>query len=225
VGFNRAVDEATARELLTTFIEAVVAPGYTDEALALLGEKKDLRLARFEGLADLPRFEGDAAAPDLKVLPDGSMLVQRPYLTRIRSAADLVARPAAGDEAIAAAPTDAQLADLLFAWYVNPGVRSNGIVLARGGRTLAVGTGEQERVGAVEQALAKARQKGHDLDGAVVSSDAFFPFRDAIDALAEAGVRAVIQPGGSLRDAEVIRACNERGLAMVFTGERCFGHF
>lgn len=227
--FNRVLDAETAREIISTYVEAVVAPGYSEEAAALLATKKDLRVAAVTGLERLPRFVGDPAGFDLKVLADGSLLLQQPYLTAVRSAADLVLQPAAGtgDDEVRceSRPTETELADLLFAWYVTAGVRANAIVLARGGRTLAVGTGEQERVGAVEQAISKARHKGHDLQGAVVGSDAFFPFRDAIDALAEAGVRAVVQPGGSLRDAEVIRACNERGLAMVFTGERCFAHF
>ena len=90
---------------------------------------------------------------------------------------------------------------------------------------MAVGTGQQERVGAVEQAIEKAHQKGHDLRGAVVSSDGFFPFRDSIDLLAKAGIQAVIQPGGSMRDPEVMEACNEHGMALVFSEERCFGHF
>jgi len=229
VAFNRVVDGQTARELTGTFIEAVVAPDYTEEAIALLSEKRDLRVARVDGIDELPRFEGDAAGFDLKVLNDGSILLQRPYLTRIRSVADLVQQPVVGQghDAVRVEhkPTPSELADLLFAWYVNTGVRSNGIVIAKHGRTLAVGTGEQERVGAVEQAIHKARSKGHDLRDSVVSSDAFFPFRDSVDALAAAGVRAIVQPGGSLRDAEVARACNEQNIAMVFTHERCFAHF
>lgn len=156
---------------------------------------------------------------------DGGLLVQQPYLTRIRTAADLTQLPTAGDVQGQVAPDAAQLEDLLLAWYVAAGVRSNAVVLVKDGRTIAVGTGEQERVGAVEQAIAKARQKGHDLAGAVAASDAFFPFPDAVEALAQAGVRAIIQPGGSLRDADVLTAANNHSLAMVFTGERCFAHF
>ena len=135
----------------------------------------------------------------------------------------------------------------MTAWYVNIGVRSNGIVIVKDGVTLAVGTGQQERVGAVEQAIVKAYQKAMDrekikydslqgicekghlsnnpLQGAVMSSDAFFPFRDSVDTAARVGITAIIQPGGSLRDYEVIQAANEHKIGMVFTLERCFGHF
>lgn len=232
VGLNETVDAATAEEIASTYIEVVAAPGFSPEALAILGKKKDLRLAKVCDPRRLPRYVGDdlAGVLDLKVFTDGSVLLQQPFLTRIRQARDFRLNP----EARAAdgmtvrgqvVPTPEQLEDLLLAWYVNTGVRSNGIVFARGGRTLAIGTGEQERVGAVEQAIAKAKQKGHDLRGAVMSSDAFFPFRDAIDACAAVGVAAIVQPGGSVRDAEVLSACNEHGIGMVFTEERCFAHF
>lgn len=229
VALNRIVDGEMATEILANFVEAVVAPGYTEEAMTLFAAKKDLRVALVTGMELLPKYVGDDTPLDVKVLADGSLLVQRPYLSKIRSVADFQLMPEArsGDSVVRAQtlPTPDQLDDLLLAWYVTTGVRSNGVVFVKDGRTLAVGTGEQERVGAVEQAITKALQKGHDLRGAVVSSDAFFPFRDAIDALAKAGVAAVVQPGGSLRDAEVIEACNEYGMALIFTGERCFGHF
>ncbi len=222
---NVAIDEATAEAIARTYIEVVAAPGFAPGALAILGRKKDLRVARIGAPGSLPRFVGDPAPLDLKVSSDGSLLVQQPCLTRIRSSLDLVAHPRAGDVVAEHAASPAELEDLLFAWYVSLGVRSNAVVIARDGRTLAVGTGEQERIGAIEQAIAKARQKGHSLAGAVMSSDAFFPFRDAIDAAADAGIRAIVQPGGSLRDAEVLAACNERGVAILFTQERCFAHF
>lgn len=232
VGLNETVDAAAAQEIASTYIEVVAAPGYSPEALEILGKKKDLRLAKVCNPRQLPRYLGDdlRAVLDLKVCTDGALLVQQPFLTRIRSGKDFRLNPEIKNSdgtAVRAAvsPTAEQLEDLLLAWYVNTGVRSNGIVFARGGRTLAVGTGEQERVGAVEQAIAKARQKGHDLRGAVMSSDAFFPFRDAVDACAEAGVAAIVQPGGSVRDAEVLTACNEHNMAIVFTEERCFAHF
>lgn len=232
VGLNEAVDAATAEEIATTYIEVVAAPGYTPEALEILGKKKDLRLAKVCEPRKLPRYVGDdlGAVLDLKVCTDGALLVQQPFLTRIRSAEDFRLGPEikGADGSVVrgeVVPTAEQLADLLLAWYVNTGVRSNGIVFARGGRTLAIGTGEQERVGAVEQAIAKAKQKGHDLRGAVMSSDAFFPFRDAVDACAEVGVATIVQPGGSVRDAEVVAACNEHNIGMVFTEERCFAHF
>ncbi len=223
--FNREVDADLARELLTTYLEVIGAPAFTSEALEVLGAKKDLRVARIPEPSGLPRFLGEDGPPDLKVLTDGSILLQRAFRSRITGPEDLIPRPVSGGVHVERAATATELQDLLLAWYVATGVRSNAVVFVRDGQTLAVGTGEQERVGAVEQAIAKARQKGHDLDGAAVASDAFVPFRDAIDTLAAAGVTAVVQPGGSLRDAEVITACNQHGIAMVFTGERCFGHF
>ena len=232
VVLNESIDGATAEEISATYVEVVAAPGFSDEALEIFGRKKDLRVARTCDPRSLPRFAGDPTHDvlDLKVATDGSLLVQQPYLTRIRTGRDFKLHPevkSSDGSAVRAdvAPTAEQLDDLLLAWYVNTGVRSNGIVFARGGRTLAIGTGEQERVGAVEQAIAKAKQKGHDLRGAVMSSDAFFPFRDAVDACAAEGVAAIVQPGGSLRDAEVVTACNDHRIALTFTEERCFGHF
>ncbi|MBI2431490.1 MAG: IMP cyclohydrolase, partial [Candidatus Hydrogenedentes bacterium] len=122
-------------------------------------------------------------------------------------------------------PDPRELEDLLFAWYVNIHVRSNGVVIARNCQTLAVGTGEQDRVGAVQQAIhkAKAKYKGAEsLEGAVMASDGFFPFRDAVDAATAAGIRAIVQPGGSVNDYEAIEACNEAGAAMGVRMERCF---
>lgn len=215
---NRRLDRATAEAMSEGFLEVVAATGFSAGALQVLEGKKDLRLAQIEPPASRPRFVGDPVELELRLLSDGSCLVQEPFLSRVRNVGDLVqvGRHAADPD---------QLEDLLFAWYVTTGVRSNAIVIAQQGRTLAVGTGQQERVGAVEQAIEKARQKGHDLTGAVVASDGFFPFRDSIDLLAQAGIRAVIQPGGSLRDEEVVAACDEHGLALVFSEERCFGHF
>lgn len=214
---NRRLEADTATAMLEGFLEVVAAPEFSPEALELLSTKKDLRLARIQPPQQLPRFVGDPAQFELRFLSDGGCLVQDTFLSKVRGVQDL--------EAVTEAPSPALLDDLLFAWYVTTGVRSNGVVIVRQGRTLAVGTGQQERVGAVEQALQKAREKGHQLEGAVLASDGFFPFRDSIDFLAEAGIVAVVQPGGSIKDAEVIEACQQHNIAMVFSGERCFGHF
>lgn len=214
---NRRLEADTASVMLEGFLEVVAAPDFSPEALEMLQTKKDLRVARTGSPDQLPRFLGDAGQLELRFLADGGCLVQDAFLSRLRSIQDL--------EVVCGQPHPEQLSDLLFAWYVATGVRSNGVVVAQGGRTLAVGTGQQERVGAVEQALAKTREKGHCTRGAVLASDGFFPFRDSIDLLATAGIRAVIQPGGSVKDAEVIEACREHDIAMVFSGERCFGHF
>ena len=238
VVFNTPVTVETAEEIMSTMVEGVVAPDYEQEAAEVFADferfkrNRHIRVIKVSGLDKLPRFEGDETygVKEIKVLGDGSLIVAEPFLTSIRGAEDL--KPARTEnksgELIEAAgkPTAEQAQDLLFAWYVNFNVRSNGVVIASQGRTLAVGTGQQDRVGAVEQAIDKAQSySGADsLKGAVLSSDGFFPFRDSIDICHQAGIRAIIQPGGSLRDWEVIEACNEHGIVMVFTGERCFSH-
>lgn len=214
---NRPLDGLTAEVMLEGFLEVVAAPDFSPEALELLHTKKDLRLARIPAPQGLARFLGERGPLELRILADGGCLVQEGFLSNLRGTGDLQVKNGQ--------PSQAQLDDLLFAWYVTTGVRSNGVVIVREGRTLAVGTGQQERVGAVEQAIQKAGEKGHQLEGAVLASDGFFPFRDSIDRLAAAGIRAVIQPGGSVKDEEVLEACREHGIAMVFSGERCFGHF
>ncbi len=214
---NRLLDVPTAEAMLEGFLEVVAAPEFSPQALELLHTKKDLRLAKIQPPQNLPRFLGDAGQLELRILADGGCLVQEGFLSRVRGSAEL--------ETKVGQPTPEQLEDLLFAWYVTTGVRSNGVVIVRDGRTLAVGTGQQERVGAVEQAIQKAGEKGHQLEGAVLASDGFFPFRDSIDRIAAAGIQAVVQPGGSVKDEEVFQACREHGIAMVFSGERCFGHF
>jgi len=238
VVFNKDVTVQTAEEIMSTIVEVVVAPGYDQGALevfadhARFGRNRHIRVIRVPNLHRLPRFTGDETfgIKEIKVLADGSLIVADPFLTAIRSEKDLQIADAvkkSGEQVAVEKQLSPELArDLLFAWYVNFNVRSNGVVIAREGTTLAVGTGQQDRVGAVEQAIAKARANAGDqaLTGAVLSSDGFFPFRDSIDLCAEAGISAIIQPGGSLRDYEVIEACNEHGIAMVFTGERCFSH-
>jgi phosphoribosylaminoimidazolecarboxamide formyltransferase/IMP cyclohydrolase len=230
VVMNRPLDGATAEAISTQFVEVVAALSFDAAALDVLAGKRDLRLAQIRDPFQGPKFAGDRVPFDIKMLADGNMLVQAPYVTRIRAAEDLIIKPIATTASGLTIrgewfPEDHELNDLLFAWYIAGGVRSNAVVIVKDGRTLAVGTGEQERIGAIEQAIAKAKQKGHGLHGAVLASDGFFPFRDAVDAIAEAGITAVVQPGGSVRDGEVLAACNDREIAMVFTGERCFSHF
>ncbi len=238
VVFNREVNATTAEEIMTTIVEGVAAPAFTDEALTALNDfdrfkkNKALRIIRLPDLSTLPKYlEDGASAYEMKVFDDGSIVLAQPYLSRVKSTADLV--PAYNDHArkgridIARQATDRELDDLLFAWYVNIHVRSNGVVIAKNGQTLAVGTGEQDRVGAVQQAIIKAKEKykGEEtLAGAVMASDGFFPFRDAVDVATAAGITALAQPGGSVGDYDIIQACNEAEAAMVFTLERCFSH-
>jgi phosphoribosylaminoimidazolecarboxamide formyltransferase/IMP cyclohydrolase len=207
VAVNRAVDAELAGALAETFLECVVAPGYTDEARAILAQKKNLRL-----LATGP-LDGAAPGGWLMRSVAGGVLVQSRDggLVSARAAQVVSARP----------PSDEEIDGLDFAWRVAKHVKSNAIVLARAGQTVGVGAGQMSRVDSVKLAVGKAVLP---VAGTVAASDAFFPFRDGVDALADAGVTAVIQPGGSVRDAEVIACANERGLAMLFTGMRHFKH-
>ncbi|MBQ7525088.1 MAG: IMP cyclohydrolase [Abditibacteriota bacterium] len=236
--FNTKVDAATADEIMNSFVEVVAAPDFDDEALAtfnnyeLYKKNKDIRVIKLPNIDKLPKWVGESAMPTIKTLMDGSVVVAEPLLTAIKDGSALV--PAVnetkthGHVEIATLPTEQQVIDLLFAWYVNLSTRSNGIVIAKDGVTIAVGTGQQDRVTAVKQSIIKAKERfkveGVTMEGAVLSSDAFFPFRDSVEAAAEAGIKAIVQPGGSLRDWDSIEACNEHGIAMVFTGERCFSH-
>ena len=182
-------------------------------------------------LDTLPKFVGDPAVNTIKVLADGSLVVAAPLLTHVRSFADLPAatgeNKACGAQVSAVEPTDQQAKDLLAAWYINISVRSNGVVIVKNGQTLSVGTGEQDRVGAVEQAIEKFKQKftgNVTLDGAAMSSDGFFPFPDALEVAAAAGIRAVVSPAGSLKDADVVKRANELGVALRHAPERIFSH-
>ena len=237
VVFNTGVDADTAKEIMTSIVEVVAAPEFDAEALQVLSDhetykmNKEIRVIRLPNLMDLPKWVGDPAAPTIKALADGSLVVAEPLLSKIKSGADLelasTEHSKHGEFVIEKPPTEQQMDDLLFSWYVNLSVRSNGVVIAKNGVTLAIGTGQQDRVAAVRQAIAKAREKykgSERLDGAALSSDGYIPFRDSVDACAEAGIGAIIQPGGSVRDWETIQACNEHGISMVFTGERCFSH-
>jgi phosphoribosylaminoimidazolecarboxamide formyltransferase / IMP cyclohydrolase len=209
VAVNREVDEPLARLLVETFLECVVAPGYSAAARDVLAGKKNLRLVAATG-AWQPA--SGALAWSIRSIAGGA-LVQ----TVDHGMVDL----AEAKVATARAPSAAERADLAFAWRVAKHVKSNAIVFAKDGVTVAIGAGQMSRVDSVRICERKAGDK---LAGAVVASDAFFPFRDGVDVLAQAGAVAVVQPGGSVRDEEVIGAANEHGLAMLFTGMRHFRH-
>ena len=220
-GFNTVVDAGTAEEIMSSYVEAVVAPGYDSGCMKHFEEKKDIRIMEVKGLDRISRWAGDPMEPlDTAVMMDGSLVLQAPMLTKVRSPTDLrwvTKRQGTAQE----------VRDLLFSWYVCMNVRSNGVVLSKAGATIGVGTGQQDRVTAVKLALEKAEMRGHAeaVFGSVLASDGFFPFRDSVDLLAEHGVTACVQPGGSVQDKEVIDACDEAGIAMAFTDERCFRHF
>ena len=236
--FNVKIDLDTAKEIMSSYVEVVAAPDFDTDAIAELhkGEEykvnKEIRIVKLPNIPNLPKWVGENAAPTIKTLADGSIVVAEPLLTAVKGESNLVIGSCfrkANDMnyLINTQPTDQQIKDMLFSWYVNLSTRSNGVVIAKNGVTLAVGTGQQDRVAAVKQAIAKAKEKStlnETIDGAVLSSDAFFPFRDSIDACAEVGIKAVIQPGGSMRDWDSIEACNENGITMIFTNERCFSH-
>jgi phosphoribosylaminoimidazolecarboxamide formyltransferase/IMP cyclohydrolase len=209
VAVNREVDEALARLLVETFLECVVAPGYSAAARDILASKKNLRLVAAHG-AWQPAT--DELAWSIRTIAGGA-LVQ----TVDHGMVDVAVAKLATQRA----PTEAERADLAFAWRVAKHVKSNAIVFAKDGVTVAIGAGQMSRVDSVRICERKAGDK---LKGAVVASDAFFPFRDGVDVLAQAGAVAVVQPGGSVRDDEVIGAANEHGLAMLFTGMRHFRH-
>ena len=208
IAFNRPVDRELAEVVSSLFVEVLVAPQFSDEAVEILGRKKNLRL-----------LEGDARWPahsyDYKRVR-GGVLVQERAPTHIEvDGWEVKTRRQ---------PSAAEMTDLLFAWRTVAAVKSNAIVLARDGMTIGIGAGQMSRVDAAFIAVHKAQIAGHETKGAVLGSDAFFPFRDGIDQAHEAGVTAIVQPGGSVRDAEVVAAADEFGIAMVFTGKRQFRH-
>ncbi len=238
VAFNTEVDETTADEIMQTVIEGVCAPSFTAGALSTFNNfdkykrNKEIRIIQVPPLNRLPKYIGDDICTwEMKVFDDGSVVLAQPYLTRIKSTADFMKatteHPKKGKIESTVTPSHRELEDLLFAWYVNIHVRSNGVVIVKNGQTIAVGTGQQDRVGAVEQAIEKAQKKykGEEtLQGAVLASDGFFPFPDAVEAGIRVGITAFLQPGGSVSDYDVIETANKAGVAMLFTGERCFSH-
>jgi len=210
IAFNRPLDATTARKIVDRqFVEVIVVPAVDEDAAAILRTKKSLRVLRTGEASDTgQRF-------DFKKV-SGGLLVQDNDAGRI-SAADL-------DVVTQRTPSAREIEDMLFAWAVVKFVKSNAIVFCRDGMTVGIGAGQMSRVYSTRIAAIKAADEGLDVAGSVMASDAFFPFRDGIDTAAETGIAAIIQPGGSIRDDEVVRAADEHGLAMVFTGMRHFRH-
>jgi phosphoribosylaminoimidazolecarboxamide formyltransferase/IMP cyclohydrolase len=202
IAINGEFDEKSASALADRFVEVVVARSASDAALGVMAAKKNVRVLT----APLPS-EDDA---DFRRI-EGGFLVQERDRVELGGWETMSEREPSGEE----------LASLRFAWVVAAHTKSNAIVIAAGEQAVGVGAGDQSRVGAAERAVAKAGDRAH---GAVAASDAFFPFRDGLDALADAGVTAIVEPGGSLNDQEVIDAANERGLALLFTHRRHFRH-
>ncbi|WP_295647224.1 bifunctional phosphoribosylaminoimidazolecarboxamide formyltransferase/IMP cyclohydrolase [uncultured Methylibium sp.] len=219
IAFNATVDEAAAQAISRQFVEVLIAPSYTEGALAVFAAKANTRVLRIaqDGI--------DRRAPnawsrglnshDIKRVGSGLLIQTADNHELVSGHLKLVTKQA---------PTPAQTADLLFAWKVAKFVKSNAIVFCGGGMTLGVGAGQMSRLDSARIASIKAQHAGLTLQGSCVASDAFFPFRDGLDVLADAGATCVIQPGGSVKDSEVIAAADERGIAMVLTGVRHFRH-
>jgi phosphoribosylaminoimidazolecarboxamide formyltransferase/IMP cyclohydrolase len=216
VGFNREVDAETAAEMSQIFYEAVIAPGYTPEALALLASRKRLRVLATGapiGPSAFAPLQGSAARrPDARSVSGGLLLQTPDYIND----ADVQLTPVTERK-----PTLEEITDLRFAWKVVRHVKSNAIVLAKKLTVVGVGAGQMNRVYSVQIAVDRAEDRAR---GSVLASDAFFPFADGVEAAAKAGVTAIIQPGGSIRDDESIRMANRYGIAMVTTGQRHFRH-
>ncbi len=208
IAFNSAVDEATAKAVSEQFLEVLIAPAYSGAALAILANKKNVRVLQSQMGTGMNQF-------DVKRV-GGGWLVQNPDTSTITAKDVQVVTNKSPDEQ--------QLKDMLFAWHVAQYVKSNAIVFCANGMTMGVGAGQMSRLDSARIASIKAEKAGLNLQGTAVASDAFFPFRDGLDVVAQAGATCVIQPGGSIRDQEVIDAANERGIAMVFTGTRHFRH-
>lgn len=267
VVFTKTLDEETAKEMVPYYFEVVCAPEFDGKAIETLKKWKNLRLLKIKNIEALHEFRF-ARHIDIKSLIDGGIILQESQSFKIKSKEDL--KPAEATYKgktyrINRLPTEKEYDDMLFGWYVETGVSSNSVLFVKDEATVAIGTGEQDRVGVVEIAIFKAYKKFTDLEvfkrygvpyavfkleaekglrkmeelqeiekytmqhkagliGSVVVSDGFFPFRDGVDAAIKEGATAVIQPGGSERDYEVIEACNEANVAMVFTGQRLFKH-
>ncbi|MCB1853517.1 MAG: bifunctional phosphoribosylaminoimidazolecarboxamide formyltransferase/IMP cyclohydrolase [Halieaceae bacterium] len=210
IAFNRELDGATARAIVERqFVEVIIAPGASTEAVAAVATKQNVRLLV------CGKWSAPAPALDYKRV-NGGLLVQDRDLGMVAAAELRVVSKVQ--------PSEQQLQDLLFAWKVAKFVKSNAIVYAANGQTVGVGAGQMSRINSARIAAIKAEHAGLEVKGSVMASDAFFPFRDGIDNAGKAGIAAVIQPGGSIRDEEVIAAANEYGMAMVFTGMRHFRH-
>jgi phosphoribosylaminoimidazolecarboxamide formyltransferase / IMP cyclohydrolase len=219
VGLNRPIDVETAEAITSTFIEAVIAPAVEDDARPILAKKVNMRVV----IVDFDMLRA-ATTPEMRAILGAVLVQQRDVVSEASSE-----WPGSGNLQVVTRrqPTDEEWRALRFAWRVCAHVKSNAVIFTAPDRTLAIGAGQMSRVDAVKTAVLKAGVSSTDggaLRGSVVASDAFFPFRDGLDAVVAAGARAVVQPGGSMRDAEVVAAADEHGIAMVFTGRRHFRH-
>jgi len=207
VGLNREVDEDTALEISKNFVEAVIAPSFSDKALDLLTKKKNIRLIETGVVCREPDMDWE-----FKKVSGGLLIEDSDRYIVSEEDLEFVTEKK---------PTEEEIKKLLFAQKIVKHVKSNAILLSDGKATVGVGAGQMSRIDSLEIAISKSNKP---LKGCVMASDAFFPFRDSVDRASKEGITAIIQPGGSMRDQESIDACNEHGIAMVFTGKRCFRH-
>ena len=215
VVLNRKVDKSTAEELSKTFVEVVYAPDYEESAITAFQAKKDIRIGKVS-----PHKAG-SNPPDIVVLDDGSLILEEAYSTGIRSLEQLKQLPVPTKRS----PSETEYLALLHSWWLSCEVRSNAVVFWKDETSLAIGTGQQDRIGVIESSIEKAHKFGHKLKGSVMASDGFLPNIDNVEAVAREGVSAIVQPGGSIEDAELVKACDQHEIAMVATGERSFRHF
>lgn len=210
---NQSIDKATAEEMVKTFLEIIIAPAYDEDALEILKTKKNLRILELDNIAYV-----NEKALDMKKV-GGGMIVQNKDLVLFNDEEEL---KVATDRK----PTEKEMEDLLFAWKIVKHVKSNGIALAKDGQSVGLGGGQVNRIWATNQSIEHGIEflGKEGVEGSVLASDAFFPFSDVVLAAAKAGIKAIIQPGGSVRDQESIDACNEHGITMLFTGMRHFKH-
>ncbi|NNC77313.1 MAG: bifunctional phosphoribosylaminoimidazolecarboxamide formyltransferase/IMP cyclohydrolase [Woeseiaceae bacterium] len=215
IAFNRPLDAATATAIIERqFVEVIVAPQVEADAAAIVASKKNVRVLETGDWLIASALANEAPQFDFKKV-GGGLLVQNTDIGKLEGELQIVTKKT---------PTTQQVNDMLFAWTVVKYVKSNAIIFCRNNMTIGIGAGQMSRVYSTKIAAIKAADEGLDVKGSVMASDAFFPFRDGIDAAAETGISAIIQPGGSIRDDEVIQAANEHDLAMVFTGMRHFRH-
>ncbi|UCD73536.1 MAG: IMP cyclohydrolase [Candidatus Bathyarchaeota archaeon] len=216
IGFNSYVDKETAEKIVQRYVECLFAPSYSPSALKVLQQKVNLRVAE---VPDINKLGSELFPHEIKVLGN-SVILEQTFATKIKSLSDLKSCRCATKRK----PEKQEIWNMLCSWWVCSEKRSNGVVIWRDDRALAVGTGQQDRIGAIEIALERAKRVGHSLDGSALASDGFM-LQDNIEPLAKVGVTSIIQPGGSRYDENVIEQCEKYDISMLFTGERVFRHF
>ena len=216
IGFNSQVDKETAEEIVQRYVECLYAPSYSPSALEVLQQKANLRVAE---VPDIDKLGSELFPYEIKVLGN-SLILEQTFTTKIKSLSDLKSCRCATKRE----PENHEVLNMLYSWWVCSEKRSNGVVIWRDDKALAVGTGQQDRIGAIEIALDRAKRVGHNLDGSALASDGFM-LRDNIELLARVGITSIIQPGGSRYDENVIEQCERYDISMLFTGERVFRHF